>query len=72
MHALAAGGAATYMILLGIISGEQMGLPIAIATLATGIVCTSRLIVSDHHPMEIYWGLVLGALSQVVSCYFIL
>lgn len=72
MHALAVGGAATYMILLGIVSAEPMGLPIAITTLVTGIVCTSRLVVSDHHPMEIYWGLLLGALSQLVACYFIL
>lgn len=72
MHALAVSSAATYMILLGMISGEPMGFPIAIATLIAGIVCTSRLIVSDHHPMEIYWGLILGALSQLVACYFIL
>jgi hypothetical protein len=72
MHALAVGSAATYMILLGLVSGEPMGLPITITTLITGIVCTSRLIVSDHHPMEIYWGLVLGTLSQLVACYFIL
>ncbi len=72
MHALAVGGAATYLILLGVVSGQPMGIPIAVATLITGIVCTSRLIVSDHHPMEIYWGLILGALSQVVACYFIM
>lgn len=72
MHALAVGGAVTYLILLGVISGEPMGLPIAAATLLTGIVCTSRLIVSDHHPMEIYWGLILGALSQAVASYFIM
>jgi len=72
MHALAAGGAAAFMILLGIVSGQPMGIPIAIATIITGIVCTSRLIVSDHHPMEIYWGLIIGALSQLVACYFIM
>lgn len=72
MHALAVGSAATYMILLGSVSGEPMGLPIAVATLIAGIVCTSRLIVSDHHPLEIYWGLVLGGLSQAAACYFLL
>lgn len=72
MHALAAGSAAAYMILLGFASHEPMGVPIAIATLIAGLVCTSRLIVSDHHPMEIYWGLILGTLSQVVAGYFIL
>ncbi len=72
MHALAAGGAVTFMILLGIISGQSMGVPIAIATLVTGMVCTSRLIVSDHHPFEIYSGLIIGAISQVVACFFIM
>ncbi len=72
MHALAAGGAAAFMVLLGIVSGQPMGLPIAIATLATGIVCTSRLIVSDHHPFEIYSGLIIGVISQLVACYFII
>lgn len=72
MHSLAVGGAATFMILLGVTSGEPMGLAIAVTTLVTGIVCTSRLLVSDHHPLEIYWGLILGAISQVVACYFIM
>lgn len=72
MHALAVGGAAAYMILLGVISGQPMTLPIAIATLITGIVCTSRLLVSDHHPLEIYWGLILGALSQLAASYFMM
>lgn len=72
MHAIAVGGAATFMILLGVVSGEPMAIPIAVATLITGVVCTSRLVVSDHHPYEIYWGLILGALSQLVACYFIM
>lgn len=72
MHAIGVGGAATFLILLGIVSGEPISVAIAVATIITGIVCTSRLLVSDHHPYEIYWGLVLGALSQLVACYFIM
>jgi len=72
MHALAVGSAATYMILLAAVSGQPMGFPIAITTLISGIVCTSRLIVSDHYPLEIYSGLILGALSQVVACHFLM
>jgi len=72
MHSLAVGGAMMYMILLGLFSGEPMGIPIAAATIITGIVCTSRFIVSDHYPFEIYWGLVVGAASQVVAYYFIM
>jgi hypothetical protein len=72
MHAIAVSGAATYLILLGIVSTEPMGVPIAVATIIAGIVCTSRLLVSDHHPYEIYWGIIIGALSQLVACYFIM
>lgn len=70
MHALAAGGAGAFMVLLALISTEAMGLPLALATIVTGIVCTSRLIVSDHHPYEIYWGLFVGGLSQTLAFYF--
>jgi hypothetical protein len=72
MHAIGVGGAAAFLILLAVVSGEPIGFAIAIATIIAGIVCTSRLLVSDHHPYEIYWGLVLGVLSQMVSCYFIM
>lgn len=72
MHGIAVGGAAAYMILLGIVSNTAMSIPIATATLVAGAVCTSRLLVSDHHPAEIYWGLILGALSQMAACYFIM
>lgn len=72
MHAIAVGGAATFMILLGAVSGEAISIPIAVATLIAGVVCTARLLVSDHHPYEIYWGLVLGILSQLIACYFLM
>ncbi len=72
MHAIGVGGSAAFMILLGMVNAETGGLPLAIAVSVAGIVCTSRLLVSDHHPMEIYWGLFLGITSQVVACYFIM
>jgi hypothetical protein len=72
MHAIAVGGGAAFMILLGIVSGEPMAVPIAIATIIAGIVCTARLVVSDHQPYEIYWGVILGAICQLIACYFIM
>ena len=54
MHAIGVGGSAAFMILLGMVNAETGGLPLAIAVSVAGIVCTSRLLVSDHHPMEIY------------------
>ena len=72
MHAIGVGGAATFMMLLGVVSGEPISIPIVIATIIAGVVCTSRLIVSDHHPYEIYWGLIVGALSQSIACYVVM
>jgi membrane-associated phospholipid phosphatase len=51
---------------------EPMGRVIAIATLIAGLVCTSRLIVSDHHPMEVYTGVIVAALCQFVAFYIIM
>jgi hypothetical protein len=72
MHALAVGGGAAYMILLGFASQQPMGLIISISTLVAGFICTCRLIVSDHDPREIYWGVIIGALSQMVAYYFMI
>jgi len=72
MHALGVSGAATFMILVGLVSGEPMGVPIAIAMLIAGAVCTARFIVSDHKPFEVYWGIVLAALAQIFACYVII
>jgi hypothetical protein len=35
--------------------------------LLTGLVCTSRMIVSDHTPKEIYAGLLVGLVCQFVG-----
>lgn len=72
MHALALGGAAAFMLLLSLMSQEGMGLPLTVTLIITGAVCTSRLIISDHYPFEIYWGLLIGGLSQIIAMYFVL
>ncbi len=72
MHAIGVSGAMTFMILLGLNSYEPMGLQITIATLVAGLVCSARLAVSDHDPMEIIWGFFIGALCQVVACAIVL
>jgi len=44
---------------------------LSIAILISGIVCTSRLIVSDHKPKEIYCGFLIGVFSQLAAHYFV-
>jgi hypothetical protein len=71
MHALSVGVAATFMLILGYSSYLNLGPYISVAFFLGGLVCTSRLINSDHKPSEIYIGLAAGALAQVVASWFV-
>jgi hypothetical protein len=72
LHGLGVGGAVGFMILLATITSEPMGMAISITTLIAGIVCTSRLVVSDHHPVEIYAGVTIAVLSQIIAFWIIM
>lgn len=72
LHGIGMGGAMTAVILFSFYYQLPMGLPISIVTLLTGIVCTSRLIVSDHTTKEVYVGLLVGALCQLGAYIFIM
>jgi len=72
MHGLGVGGAVAYFVLLGFVTPEPLGLVITLVTLTAGVVCTARLIVSDHHPMEVYIGVLTGALCQLVGFWVIM
>jgi nitrate reductase NapE component len=69
MHAMGAGG------LLGIfwvITKENsmlMTWPFALAILISGIVCTSRMLISNHTQKDIYIGLLVGFASQLVAAF---
>ena len=71
MHALGM-GAFTGLILVIIFSGFQylLFLPAMVVLLLTGLVCSSRLIVSDHTPFEIYTGLLIAIICQFVAYIF--
>ena len=72
MHAMGVGGALAFMILVGIYTFDPMGLPITIATIVAGLVCTARLAISDHHPVEIIWGMIIGIAFQVIACKIVM
>ena len=67
MHAISMGVMVTFILLLALAQGSGYGPYISIAILITGLVCTARFIVSDHTPREIYGGLLLGILSQMIA-----
>jgi len=71
MHAIAVGVMATFVAILAFHESVNMSLYLAISLLIAGIVCTSRLIVSDHRPAEIYIGFIAGILSQLAAQYFV-
>lgn len=64
MHAIGMGGVIGLFLVIMQQNTMLMTWPLSLAFLLTGLVCTSRLIVSDHRPKEIYAGLVAGMLCQ--------
>ena len=73
MHAIGCGGMLGLLIVvLNTNAASPFTLPLMIATFITGIVCTSRLIVSDHTQKDIYLGLLCGFFCQFISAAFLL
>jgi hypothetical protein len=68
---MAAGVVITLMVLLGFISDDNLGPYISVAFLLAGLVCTARLINSDHNPIEVYSGLLIGIAAQLIAYFFV-
>jgi hypothetical protein len=71
MHALSAGVLVTYIILLAFLLPVAFGFYISIALLIAGAVCTARLVNSDHNVVEVYLGLAIGVLAQLIAYWFV-
>ena len=67
MHAIGMGGILGLFLLIMQQNTMLMTWPLCLAFLTAGIVCTSRMIVSDHRPKEVYTGLILGIVSQFIG-----
>jgi len=67
MHTVAAGGMVCFMLLLAFSGDLHMGFYVSIAILATGLIATARLLVSDHSVFEVYFGLAVGILAQLLA-----
>jgi hypothetical protein len=67
MHAISVGVGATFILLLGFSTYMSFGIYISIAIFIAGLVCTARLIHSDHSTKEIYAGLFMGIISQLIA-----
>lgn len=71
LHGLAVGAVFSFFILMALHSGLAMGFYTSLAILVTGAVCTSRLILNEHAPFEVYMGLFGGILSVIVAYWFV-
>lgn len=67
MHGIAAGALFILFLWMAFNGAAASGYWLAIATVVTGLVCTARLIVSDHTGFEVYSGVLAGALCQLVA-----
>jgi hypothetical protein len=67
MHAIGMGGMIGVFLVIMFQNTMLMTWPLSLSFLTAGLVCTARMIVSDHTPGEIYTGLLLGLLCQFVS-----
>lgn len=70
MHSLAAGTALGLTFFMAATQGMQYGFYLTIAIFLVGLICTARLLVSDHTQKEIYLGLLIGVASIPVANYF--
>ncbi len=67
MHAMGVGGLLAFMLIACFYYQSYLGVDIAILTIITGLVCTSRLLLSDHDNFEVYTGLLVGVLCQLIG-----
>ncbi len=73
MHAIGVGGLLGLMlIVLNTNNSSSITLPMCLALLIAGIVCTSRMIVSNHTQKDIYIGLIIGIICQLVGAALII
>lgn len=67
MHAISVGVMSTFIALFAFSQEVNFGLYISAALFVTGLVCSARFIISDHTPKEIYGGLLIGIISQIIA-----
>ncbi len=70
MHAISMGVMVTFILLLAFSQDISFGIYISVALFIAGLVCTARFIISDHTQKEVYVGLFLGVISQLLAGWF--
>lgn len=70
LHAIAMGVMLCFICLLAYHQEVNFGSYLAIAFIITGLVCTARLLVSNHTNAEVYGGLLAGAASMLIGWWW--
>lgn len=70
MHAIAMGSALMFFFLFSFTDNYASGLYLSLVLLVTGLVCSARLVLSAHSNFEIWSGLFIGILAQVIAWQF--
>ncbi len=72
MHAMGAGTFLTFIILTCMYYHVFLGADIMAATFLAGLICTARLLLNHHSVAEIYVGLFVGAICQLLGVWLAL
>ena len=67
MHAIGMGTALGFFLMLARNNSMMMSGTLFVTILLTGVVCTARLMLKSHTPTDIYLGIALGILSEMIS-----
>ncbi len=67
MHSIAIGVSAAFLTALSFQYDVGFGFYLSLTFLIGGAVCTSRLLLKEHLPSEIYWGLATGLLAVLAA-----
>ncbi|MFT3932533.1 MAG: hypothetical protein QM726_02865 [Chitinophagaceae bacterium] len=71
MHGIAAGSLIVLFLWMAFSGSNAAIVFLSAAILITGLICTARFLVSDHNPFEIYSGVLIGALCQLIAIAFV-
>ena len=72
LHAMAIGAALMAVVLFSFYYQSNLGMPISVAALITGAVCTSRFLAGSHTNQEMYTGLLVGAVCQLLGYWIMM
>ena len=67
MHAMGIGGALGFIIIASFYYQTYLGTDIAIVLLFAGLVCTGRLLLSHHNSFQVYAGIIVGIVCQLIG-----